>query len=102
MKINFSYNWNNKLNCKAYTTIRLYNPSKYRIGEKCDITLKRKFHHNGEIIDIKNFYLKDLNNFVALIDTGYSLEECRDIILKMYKNLDFTEQLLSLILIKSN
>ena len=31
--INFSYNWNSKLNCSAFTTIRVKNDKKYRIGK---------------------------------------------------------------------
>ena len=31
-EIRFSYNWNNKLNCHSYTTIRIHNPSKYEIN----------------------------------------------------------------------
>lgn len=30
--INFSTNWNGKLGCQAFTTIRLYNPGKYVEG----------------------------------------------------------------------
>lgn len=27
--LNFSKNWNNKLDCKVFTTLRLHNPNKY-------------------------------------------------------------------------
>jgi hypothetical protein len=102
-EISFSYNWNNKLNCNAFTTIRLFQPDKYIIGEKYKVSLKGIPVCESVIINIKNFKLYDLNDFIAFIDTGYNKEECRKIILRMYPKIDFTTQLLSLILIlKSN
>ena len=49
--------------------------------------------------DVKKFMLKDLSNFVAYLDTGYSKENCQSIIQKMYSKVDFTTQPLPLILI---
>ena len=60
--ITFSYNWNNKLGRKAFTTIRLYNPNKYKIGETYNINLKKECIGAGKIIAIKNFMLKDSMN----------------------------------------
>lgn len=30
--LRFTYNWNNKLLCKTFTSIRMYNPVKYEVG----------------------------------------------------------------------
>lgn len=97
--ISFSYNWNKKLDCVAFTTIRLYQPVKYIIGEQYEIQLKKEKQFDGVIIDIKKFMLKDLSNFIAYLDTGYPKEKCADIITKMYAKIDFNTQPLSLILI---
>ena len=97
--ITFSFNWNKKLDCDAFTTIRLFQPEKYCIGEQYEIQLKKEKQFEGVIIDVKKFMLKDLNNFVAYIDTGYSKENCQSIITKMYAKVDFNTQALSLILI---
>lgn len=70
--ISFSYNWNKKLDCDAFTTIRLFQPEKYCIGEQYEIELKKEKLFEGVIIDVKKFWLKDLSNFVAYLDTGYS------------------------------
>lgn len=40
--IRFSYNWNNKLNCKAFTTIRLHSPERYFLGAKFNVYLNGK------------------------------------------------------------
>lgn len=85
-RINFNYNWNNKLNCKSYTTIRVYNKVKYVLNFCYGIYLKKEYLHTSQIVDIKNFKLKDISNFMAYLDTGYSKEETIDIIRKMYKN----------------
>lgn len=97
--ISFSYNWNKKLDCEAFTTIRLYQPEKYCIGEQYEIQLKKQKLFEGVIIDVKKFMLKDLSNFIAYLDTGYSKENCQSIIQTMYKQVDFNTQALSLILI---
>lgn len=98
--ISFGYNWNNKLDCHAFTTIRLFQPTKYCIGETYDITLNKQKICEAIVIDIKLFWLKDISPFIAYLDTGYSKEECTDIINKMYPFVDFNSTYLSLILIK--
>ena len=90
-KINFSYNWNNKLGCKIFSTIRIYNPNKYQIGQEYKIELNKKPIKIASITDMKTIYLKDINEFIAGIDTGYSAFECKSILQKMYskiQNLD--------------
>lgn len=99
----FSYNWNNKLDCKCFTTIRLSD--KYQIGDEYKIVLKKGVNDVeckglAVIIDIKYFYLDQLNNFISHLDTGYSVQECKKIIVRMYADADWTKQKLSLILFK--
>lgn len=99
-KISFSFNWNNKLENKAFTTIRLLQQEKYRTEETYLITLKLKELFQAKIIEIKPFWLKDLNEFIAHLDTGYNKKECIEIIKKMYPNVNFLQKQLSLILLK--
>lgn len=103
----FSYNWNNKLDNKAFTTIRLKQEKKYVIGQECKIILEPKGKEAetkgiAKIVDIKHFKLSSLNNFMSYIDTGYSKEECEKIIRRMYGKCDFEKQELSFILLKYN
>ncbi len=99
-EISFTYNWNNKLAGKFFTTLRLKNDSKYFIGETYSIYLKKKLIFYAEIVTIKHFHLSDINDYVAGLDTGYSTQECRNIIKTMYKNIDWDKRLLSLILLR--
>jgi hypothetical protein len=97
--ISFSYNWNNKLDCRAFTTIRLYNPNKYILHANYRIELQGNEKCIGKIVAINRFKLEDLTETVAYIDTGYNKAECEGIIRKMYKDVNFSQQLLSLITI---
>lgn len=98
-EINFSTNWNQKLSCDSFTTLRIQQDSKYTIKSKYRIKLKKKLIAIAEIEDIRNFFLHDLNEFVARLDTGYSLEMTKGIIRKMYPNVNFELKKLSLILL---
>lgn len=84
--INFSTNWNNKLDCKAFTTLRLRNPNKYVIGKEYNILLNGQLKKRAIIEDMKTIHLSDINEFIARIDTGYSAHETKNIIQKMYAN----------------
>lgn len=90
-QLQFSHNWNNKLTCSAFTTFRLSNVRKYQIGKRLSIMLKGKHLKDVQILDIKTLKLNQVNEFIARIDTGYSLAEFKEIIKKMYKdkNIDF-------------
>jgi hypothetical protein len=99
-QITFSYNWNNKLDCTAFTTLRLRNDQRYQPGYQYEINLKGESKGIGEITSVKNFYLDQLNPFIAYLDTGYDVAKCREIILRMYPKVDFNRTMLSLILIR--
>lgn len=99
LPIPFSYNWNNKLDCKAFTTIRLYSPDNHVIGKEVNAVLKGVSKGTGKIVKVKCFLLKDLNDYMAYLDTGYDAVETANIIRKMYPAVDFTKKLLAFILI---
>jgi len=100
--INFSTNWNNKLACKFFTTIRLKNENKYAHNKVYTIQLQRKPLKQAEVIEIKNFHLHQLTEVAASLDTGYSLEETKAMLTKMYsKKVNVNTHPFSLILLKS-
>ncbi|MBF7091118.1 hypothetical protein IUY40_06160 [Flavobacterium sp. ALJ2] len=39
-KLEFSTNWNNKLDCKCFTTIRIFNPAKHFRGNQFEVFCK--------------------------------------------------------------
>lgn len=97
--LTFGYNWNGKLNCNCFTTIRMHNPRKYQPGNKLNVVLQGKPKGTATVLEVKQFRLDKLNEFTARIDTGYPLEECRKMIREMYKNkplVNFETQLFDL------
>lgn len=99
--IKFSYNWNNKLNCKAFTTLRL-SSEKYEAEKVYDIYLQEKknetpiFLGKARCVATKVFELEKVNDFIAYLDTGYNAQECWNIVRRMYKK-DNPEMMLVLL-----
>jgi hypothetical protein len=100
--LKFSYNWNHKLDCNAFTTIRLYNSQKHIPGQEVNILLNEKSIGTGAIKDVVLFQLDKLNSFTSFLDTGYSVEETKKIFYKMYPKVNFSITQLALILIVKN
>ena len=84
--IRFSFNWNNKLTNKAFTTIRLHNPSKYRRGNRYMIECNKQALGVAILQDIRTFNLANLNDFITYLDTGYNAHQTTEILKRMYKN----------------
>lgn len=108
-EINFSNNWNNKLECDCYTTIRLTS-DKYVFGRAYQINRTKKtkagtektYLHDAVIAAMHVMTIDKITNFMAYIDTGYDAVQCRDIIRKMYKysNINWNTQTISFILLR--
>ncbi len=101
--LKFTTNWNNKLNCSCFTTLRLHNPKKYYVGAKKDVYLDNRPKGPATIIGVQSFLLEQISEFVARIDTGYSADECKKIIREMYKKvplIDWSKQKLDFSLIQ--
>ncbi len=102
MDISFSSNWNNKLQCQSFTTIRLFCPAKYEIGNSYQIFLNGQLVKSATIFDIKNFYLKDISNYISYLDANLSPEEFKLLMIKFYgKKCNIDTQLFSFILLKT-
>ncbi len=86
--IRFSYNWNNKLENKAFTTIRLHNPKKYTVGKKFDIELNEKPKGVAILQDKRTLGIHQLNDFICYLDTGYNLQQTINMLQRMYKNIN--------------
>ena len=99
-KLNFSYNWNGKLNCTFFTTLRRANPEKYRVGSRFAVEFKNSQLGIVEVVDCKNVTLNSLNDWVLALDTGYTGNAGKDIFRKMYKLKDNEDLLLSFVLFK--
>ena len=86
--ISFGTNWNSKLSCSAFSTIRIRNDKKYIIGHEYTIILKEQPIYVARLVCISHFMLDGLSEGMAYIDTGYNKKETIAIIEKMYKNKD--------------
>jgi hypothetical protein len=84
----FSENWNGKLQCNAFTTIRISNP-KYEVGKTYSIFLKGQELFPAKIIEKKRLQLHQINEYIARLDTGYSAEDTKQLIRTIYKNFKF-------------
>jgi hypothetical protein len=97
MRLDFSYNWNSKLNGKAFTSIRLWNENKYEVGNVYEIRLGNTKKGIARLVSLKRIRLDQINDHIALLDTGYRANECREMIKTMYKNkrIDWDNQYLA-------
>jgi hypothetical protein len=96
--VDFSYNWNNKINCKAFTTIRLSNSQKYIVDREYWIRLKSEIKSKAILRAVNHFTIDKLNDFISFLDTGYNAFECKKILRRMYPKVDFERNTLCLIL----
>ena len=87
--IRFQRNWNNKLSCNYFTTIRLP-----RDNYKVDNTLKLMLQENGiyrdmgyvKIIEVKPIRPYQINDWMAFLDAGMSADKLREMFYFMYKD----------------
>ena len=102
--IKFTTNWNKKLETDNFTTIRLENPYKYKLGEVYEIKQEVRGQlvnrGKGKIIQLFSIKLHKLKEINCYLDTGYGLDATKDIIYKMYPGKDWTQQNLYYILIQ--
>lgn len=99
--LNYSHNWNNKLNSHVHTTLRLWNPSKYHKGAKFEEFLNGQPIGSVLVVDVKKIKLTQVNDYIAGLDTGYLAAACQEMIKSMYKNIvkDWNVQELAFVLL---
>lgn len=92
-------NYNQKLDCDAFTDIRL-KKDQYRIGAHFFVRTKDKDYGLHYIADVREFLLDAINEFIARLDTGLSKEECIALIKKIYETevTDWSQQKIYLLL----
>jgi len=85
--ISFTNNWNNKLNNKAFSTLRLHNPSKYVVGLEYTIELNGRVLGTAILKEKRVLNTAQLNEFICHLDTGYNKTQTLKILERMYPNL---------------
>ncbi len=83
-RIEFSKNWNNKLLCNVFSTIR---PSykKYDVDEVFDIRIDKRFFCYAKVLTSKDITLKEIICSGAhLVDTGLNEKDFLTLMSNMY------------------
>lgn len=99
-QIKFSTNWNKKLDCDFFTTIRIFDNSKHFKNNVFEVLLKDHFFANVQVVDVYRMLVEDLTDYCCYLDTGYNKTETINILKKMYPRLDFTKKYFALIMLK--
>lgn len=101
-EIKYSNNWNKKLDCDVFTTIRISN-DKYQVGSEYSVNLRNREYKRVTIIGKKTILMSDINDWIAGLDAGMGAEEFKRFLKKMYhgKNLNWETQKLDFILQKT-
>lgn len=81
--IQFSHNWNNKLDNNIFTTIRKWTPEKEdfydrKIGHIFEVQLKNKRYGDAELIHAEKIDYQDLEYYLKILDTGLSEKKEQD------------------------
>ena len=82
----FSHNWNNKLYCEYFTTIRLHNPQKYSIGKFLTCTMKGEEMGLVRVESVRTFPLRNLTAHMAGMDMGMTAADGRRLLERFYQN----------------
>lgn len=91
LTINFTYNWNNKLDCDFCTTIRL--SSIHNVDDIVLIKCHNRLTDTAKVIFKITTKLDKLTELVCRHDTGYSRDITINLIKKMYKGItDWNKQ----------
>lgn len=97
----FTQNYNNKLNCHAFTTLRLQNTNRHVLFAEYKIMLGKQHLKNAQLRAIKHIDISQINDYIALLDTGLPAINCVALIKSIYPNVDFSQQKLSFLLFQT-
>lgn len=100
--INFSSNFNSKLNADIFSTIRMRNDKRYQQNRLYTITLKDQLHGQARILYLRHFDIQNLPNATAYQDSGYNAQDTIKMLQTMFKhkNIDIFHVEWTLILLK--
>jgi uncharacterized protein YqfB (UPF0267 family) len=100
-RIDFSHNWNNKLDCQSFTTLRLKNGEKYQTDELYEIYMGENQlpKLTAKLLNIKEIKLYEITEWIAQLDAGCSLEEFKEIIKRIYPDAAMEKAIFQLILL---
>ncbi|MFR9501917.1 MAG: ASCH domain-containing protein [Rikenellaceae bacterium] len=90
-RINFAKNWNGKLHCESFSSLRLENSEKYIVGdEEYAVWLGERVYSGAVLVSARVLPLSELTEEMAYLDTGLSLKETKELLREFYP--DITEE----------
>ena|SRR3972149_5956685 len=81
-QIVFSYNWNKKLECNYFTTLRI--SPRITVGEKYQVMLKGFPYKVVKCVHKEAVMMRNLSDNMCWLDTGYGREGTIKILKRMY------------------
>lgn len=87
-KFAFTTNWNGKLGCNAFTTIRISNEF-HKVGETFEVNQKGRLIGLFKIVHKRQFKLEQITDGMAYLDTGYDRKKTIDLIKRIYSSKDY-------------
>jgi len=83
--IRFSHNWNNKLDCNVFTTIRKYTDEKFEyysdaVGKPFKVLLKKAVVCEAELHSVVCMNSCNLDASLLMTDTGLEPPEARELL----------------------
>lgn len=82
--LDFSNNWNNKLNCFSFTTIRP-NSNKYKLNDEVVVRLKDVIYCKAKLVKIRKLSIAEIiEEGVGFTDTGLGENEFYELMESFY------------------
>ncbi len=89
LKIDFTRNWNGKLSCEAFGTVRLDN-EKFQPGRRYAIWLKGALLGTAECVGVYRLTMAEVSDRIAWFDVGRPAAYLREVLIRMYANKGIT------------
>ncbi|MFI3240188.1 MAG: hypothetical protein R3Y22_06320 [Bacteroidales bacterium] len=86
-QITYSKNWNNKLSCDSFATVRLYEPNQFELGESYEIVCDNDIMGVAKIVALRELELVELTDELAYLDAGCSASEMDKILREIYPSI---------------
>lgn len=97
--LNFFKNYNNKLDCEYYTSIRPAAAG-YMGGERLEVFKGEKKQHEATVVGIRQFTFDKLNDFITCLDAGVTLPHFKALFKGFYPDFDFENEAVVMLLLK--
>lgn len=83
--LEFTYNWNNKLDCKYFHTLRL--SGRWEVGQTCEVFLQKQMIGTAKLMSkVRYENFNAIPDHICYLDTGYDKSNTIRILRQMYKN----------------